>query len=120
MGDFRRATGRCLALVALALAGGCGEQTPEQKARSQRESQAFDDEVEVSRIAKDAVRNCLKWPHDASFDSAPSGTNWSLTRNLNTTQNRAASLIRRIRRSNTPVIGSTSPMIQNTSIISRF
>jgi len=53
---------------------GCGPDTPESRAKQRQYEKELDDEVEVSRVAKVAVKQCLKWPLDASFDWFPSVT----------------------------------------------
>lgn len=52
-----------LALLAVALLAGCGERTPEQKARSE----AAMKEIRLQRISKEAVTGMLRDPRSAEF-----------------------------------------------------
>jgi hypothetical protein len=56
----------------LFFSAGCEPDTPESKAKWERSRKELDDEVEVSQLSEAAVKQCLKWPLDASFGWFPS------------------------------------------------
>jgi hypothetical protein len=72
-------------LFALGFVLGCEPQTPAEQAKSERNAAEFDEELDVSKLAEDSIKQCLKWPRDASFNWCPS---------INFNADRSASMVK--------------------------
>lgn len=63
-----------VSVLAAAFLSGCAPDTPENRAKQADASREFTEEVAVTKLAEDAVKQCLKWPHDAAFNWFPTTT----------------------------------------------